>query len=330
MNLARLQRNIREGLGAPLTAALGREEVTDVRITSAGRALARERGKWVLLEGFYTPGRVQSLLRDIAFANDLPITREQPILHAKLRLDPDNDDSPLLRIEGYQEPATEAPGLTIRRHAGRVFSVADFCHEDVSAEPLIGKLFGRMRASRKSVLFVGGIGSGKTALLTTYLGGIFEADPMASLVTLEEPREIHVGEEYPNVERFEAHSLFAPFDVLLSTILRCAPEWIVIGEAQRPEQALTYLRSARMGHPTATTVHVETAAEALDRLVDMTVELGGREQQQLWVSQVVAWVVRVASVHCERPPAICEVLEVKGFEAGRRAFAFKTHYELEF
>jgi type IV pilus assembly protein PilB len=60
----------------------------------------------------------------------------------------------------------------------------------------------------------------------------------------------------------------------LRTILRSDPDVILVGEIRDEETAQIAFRAAMTGHLVLTTVHAQTAAAAIQRLVDMDVDRG--------------------------------------------------------
>jgi type II secretory ATPase GspE/PulE/Tfp pilus assembly ATPase PilB-like protein len=120
-----------------------------------------------------------------------------------------------------------------------------------------------------SVVVVGPTGSGKTTTLYAALQEL--NDPDVSIVTLEDPVEYRaVGLDQIEVN-VRAGLTFASG---LRTILRSDPDIVLVGEIRDEETAQIAFRAAMTGHLVLTTLHAQTAAAAVQRLVDMHVDRG--------------------------------------------------------
>jgi type IV pilus assembly protein PilB len=120
-----------------------------------------------------------------------------------------------------------------------------------------------------SVVVVGPTGSGKT---TTLYAALQELNtPDVSIVTLEDPVEYRAS----GLDQIEVNVRAGlTFANGLRTILRSDPDVILVGEIRDEETAQIAFRAAMTGHLVLTTVHAQTAAAAIQRLVDMDVDRG--------------------------------------------------------
>ncbi|MBM3678158.1 MAG: type II/IV secretion system protein [Actinobacteria bacterium] len=120
-----------------------------------------------------------------------------------------------------------------------------------------------------SVVVVGPTGSGKTTTLYACLQEL--NDPDRSLVTLEDPVEYRA----PGLDQIEINPRAGlTFASGLRTILRSDPDVILVGEIRDEETAHIAFRAAMTGHLVLTTLHAQSAAAAIQRLVDMRVDRG--------------------------------------------------------
>jgi type IV pilus assembly protein PilB len=120
-----------------------------------------------------------------------------------------------------------------------------------------------------SVVVVGPTGSGKTTTLYACLQVL--NDPEVSLVTLEDPVEYRAA----GLDQIEINPRAGlTFASGLRTILRSDPDVILVGEIRDQETAQIAFRAAMTGHLVLTTLHAQTAASAVQRLVDMDVDRG--------------------------------------------------------
>jgi len=120
-----------------------------------------------------------------------------------------------------------------------------------------------------SVVVVGPTGSGKT---TTLYGCLQHLNsPERTLMTIEDPVEYR-AEGLDQIEvNIRAGLTFASG---LRTILRSDPDVILVGEIRDEETAQIAFRAAMTGHLVLTTLHAQTAASAIQRLLDIHVDPG--------------------------------------------------------
>lgn len=117
------------------------------------------------------------------------------------------------------------------------------------------------------VIVSGPTGSGKS---TTLASALREKDNgELNIVTAEDPIEYDLG---GNIQQFPVlRAKGQTFAQLLRTFLRQDPDVILIGETRDPETAESSMDAAETGHLVFTTLHANSAASSLTRLVDMEV-----------------------------------------------------------
>lgn len=117
------------------------------------------------------------------------------------------------------------------------------------------------------VLVTGPTGSGKTTTLYTALS---QVDAGArSVFTLEDPIEYSMSKIRQTQIRPEVGMDFASG---LRSLLRQDPDVILVGEIRDMETAQLATRAALTGHLVLSTLHTNTAAGVIPRLIDMGVE----------------------------------------------------------
>lgn len=116
------------------------------------------------------------------------------------------------------------------------------------------------------ILISGPTGSGKT---TTLYGILNEVDFYTrNVITVEDPIECVL----PNCSQIEVNpKADITFAKSLRSILRQDPDVICVGEIRDEETAAIGLRAAQTGHLVLATIHCETNASALVRLIDLGV-----------------------------------------------------------
>jgi type IV pilus assembly protein PilB len=117
------------------------------------------------------------------------------------------------------------------------------------------------------ILVTGPTGSGKTRTLASTLRRI--KDETVNIVTLEDPVEIRT----PGITQVQVNpQVGLTFASGLRSILRQDPDIIMVGEIRDQETADLAVRAALTGHLVLATLHTNSAAAALPRLVDMGLE----------------------------------------------------------
>ena len=117
------------------------------------------------------------------------------------------------------------------------------------------------------IIVSGPTGSGKS---TTLASALREKDNgELNIVTAEDPIEYDLG---GNIQQFPVvRAKGQTFSQLLRTFLRQDPDVILIGETRDPETAVSSMDAAETGHLVFTTLHANSAASSLTRLMDMEV-----------------------------------------------------------
>ncbi|NRA53900.1 MAG: Flp pilus assembly complex ATPase component TadA [Gammaproteobacteria bacterium] len=151
-----------------------------------------------------------------------------------------------------------------------------------------------MHQSYGMVLITGPTGSGKTSTLYTALSLI--DTETRSVFTLEDPIEYSL----PEIRQTQINSeMGMDFATGLKALLRQDPDVILIGEIRDLETAELAIRAALTGHLVLATLHTNTAAGVIPRLIDMGIEryllppaLNAAIGQRL---------VRKLCIHCKKP-----------------------------
>src|SRR5262249_59238470 len=87
------------------------------------------------------------------------------------------------------------------------------------------------------------------------------------------------------------------FDAAMPAFVRQGPDVIMVGEVRDPETAHIAIHAALTGHLVLTTLHTETAAAAVPRLLDLGVE--GFLLQSTLRAVIAQRLVRVLCERCK-------------------------------
>jgi general secretion pathway protein E len=117
------------------------------------------------------------------------------------------------------------------------------------------------------IVITGPTGSGKTTTLATVLSILNE--PIRKILTIEDPVEY----EIPGVNQSQIKpAIGLTFATALRSFVRQDPDVIMVGEVRDSETAHVAVHAALTGHLVLTTLHTETAAAAVPRLLDLGIE----------------------------------------------------------
>lgn len=129
------------------------------------------------------------------------------------------------------------------------------------------------------VLVVGPTGHGKSTTLASMIEEI-NKNRKAHIITIEDPIEFLFADKKSLIEQREIGTDTKSFANALKHVLRQDPNVILVGEMRDPETISTVLTAAETGHLVFSTLHTSSAAEAVERIVDV---FDGPKQKQILI-----------------------------------------------
>ncbi|NNE79406.1 MAG: CpaF family protein [Silicimonas sp.] len=195
------------------------------------------------------------------------VDESQPWVDARL---PDGS-----RVNAIIRPcAIDGPSLSIRKFSKKPILLDKMIELGSMSDEAAGLLKALVQA-RMNILISGGTGSGKTTLLNAMSRSINE---MERIVTIEDAAELQLQQEH-NV-RLETRppspngtGAITQRD-LVRNALRMRPDRIIVGEV-RGAETFDMLQAMNTGHDgSMTTVHANTARDALARIEQMVSMMG--------------------------------------------------------
>jgi twitching motility protein PilT len=117
------------------------------------------------------------------------------------------------------------------------------------------------------VLVTGPTGSGKSTTLAAMVSEIAQRDPV-HVVTIEDPIEFLFGDRTAAISQREVGTDTPSFREALRNSMRQDPDVIMVGEMRDTETIGTVLTAAETGHLVLSTLHTNSAAQTIDRIID--------------------------------------------------------------
>jgi twitching motility protein PilT len=165
------------------------------------------------------------------------------------------------------------------------------------------------RLPRGLVLVTGPTGSGKTTTLASLLD-LANSERRDHIVTIEDPIEFLHGHRRCLVNQREVGVDTVGFAEALKRVLRQDPDIILVGELRDLETVSTALTAAETGHLVLATLHTQSAAQTIDRVIDI---FPSHQQQEIRAQLSTALQGVVTQALCKRADGagrtvICEVM----------------------
>jgi twitching motility protein PilT len=158
--------------------------------------------------------------------------------------------------------------FTQRGSVGAVFRLIPFeikGFESLNLPPVVEKLCEKPRGL---ILVTGPTGSGKSTTLAAMIDKI-NRDRHEHILTIEDPIEFIHPHRNCIVNQREVSSDTHSFSDALRVALREDPDVVLIGEMRDLETVESALRIAETGHLTLATLHTNSAASTINRVVDI-------------------------------------------------------------
>jgi len=210
------------------------------------------------------------------------------------------EDKARFRVNVYYQRGYMAAAL-------RLISAQIKTIEELGLTPIIHDF---ARLSQGFVLVVGPAGHGKSTTLASVLDEI-NHQRTDHIITIEDPIEYIFVQDRSIISQREVGSDTISFHDGLRTLLRQDPDVVMIGEMRDRESIATAMTAAETGHLVFSTLHTNSAAQTIDRIIDSFPS----DQQSQVVSQLASTLVGIVSqrliprIEGGRTPA-CEIMLV--------------------
>ena len=307
----------------PLEPLLEDPSVSDILVNTYQQVFVERRGRLELTDiTFVNNDHLMKIIDKIVGGVGRRIDESSPMVDARL---PDGS-----RVNAIIPPlAIDGPILSIRRFSVVPLKIANLVNLLTLSEEMV-LFIGALSTARMNILISGGTGSGKTTLLnilSSYIGAT------ERIVTIEDAAELQLQQRHvvrletrpPNIEgRGEVTQR-----ALLRNALRMRPDRIILGET-RGDETLDMLQAMNTGHDgSMTTVHANTARDALSRLETM-IAMGGidlpAKASRAQVASAIGFIVQMNRLS-DGTRKLTSIQEITGMEGDivtmQEIFTFK-------
>jgi pilus assembly protein CpaF len=312
------------GLG-PLEPLLKDPTISDILVNRYDQVYIERRGRLELTAvRFQNNEHLLKIINKIVSNVGRRIDESTPMVDARL---PDGS-----RVNAIIPPlALDGAILSIRRFAVQRPKLEDLL-EKGSLSPEIGEVIKAIAVAKLNTLISGGTGAGKTTLLNIISGYIPSSE---RILTIEDSAELQLQQDHvcrletrpPNVE---GKGEITQRD-LVRNALRMRPDRIIVGEV-RGAEVIDMFQAMNTGHEgSMTTVHANTARDALLRMETM-ISLSGINIQEKAMRQMISSSLNVViqlARHSDGVRRLVSLSEITGMESGmvsmQDIFVFQRH-----
>ena len=165
----------------------------------------------------------------------------------------------LSRFRGNVYKQRGCVAMAIRQIPYEIISI-----EKLGLPPIINKLADRPRGL---VLVTGPTGSGKSTTLAAMIDKV-NKERKSHIITVEDPIEFIHRHQSCTIDQREIGSDTQSFSAALKYALRQDPDVILVGEMRDLETIGAALTIAETGHLVFATLHTNSAAESINRIID--------------------------------------------------------------
>ncbi len=180
----------------------------------------------------------------------------------------------------------QSMGAVLRAIPVHILTIDDWGHPQILKELAM--------KPRGLILVTGPTGSGKSSTLAAMIDHI-NTNRRCHIVTMEDPIEFVHSDNLSYINQREIGVDTDGFDIALAHVLRQDPDVILVGEMRDFKTIETAISAAETGHLVLSTLHTNSAAETIDRIIDVFPPYQQR-QIQMQLSVVLEAVVCQALV----------------------------------
>ncbi len=271
-------------------------EGSDVHIIVGSPPMLRVDGNLIPVEGapILTPEQAESLIFPI-------MTQEQKDfveVNKELDFGYQFQDKGRFRINVYHAKGTL--GAAMRLIPAHIKSL-----DDLHLPPILAEF---TKYPQGLVLLTGPTGEGKSTTLAAMID-LINSTRAEHIVTVEDPIEFVYTPKRSIITQRELNHDTNSWEIALRSVLREDPDIVLIGEMRDYDTIASAITIAETGHLVFATLHTSTAAETIDRIIDVfPAHQQGQVRQQLAATIKVVASQRLLSTVTGKRTAALEVM----------------------
>ena len=293
----------------PIAHLIQDPDVTEIMVNGSRRIFVERQGLIEAVDGIEIDERnLKVAVKNIARALGDDVSEEKPILDSRLP-----DGSRVAAV--FPHCSVGGTTLTIRKFQTRFFTAEELVRIGTMTPAVLAHIRAAIEKN-ENILVSGGTSTGKTTLLNALAAFLPAAD---RIVLIEDTAELQI--ERPNLVRFEARREQTGLPAvtireLLRATLRHRPDRIIVGEV-RGGEAFDLLQALNTGHSgTLSTIHANSAAQALARFSSCVVQSGVELPYQAvryQIADAINLVLHLGRAHGAR--VVRELIRISGYDA---------------
>ena len=250
---------------------------SDLHLSVGYRAMARVDGKLIPIKSnVFDQDMIKVMVKEVIGnrgTEDLDSIKDYDLAY-KLA-----DGSARFRVNIFRQQDTL--GMVLRLIPTQIQTI-----EALKLPPIVKEF---TKFSSGLVLFTGPTGSGKSTTIASLLNLINMSEPK-HIITIEDPVEYVYPKGVALVDQRQIFNDTESWGDALRSVLREDPDIVLIGEMRDLETISSAIRVAETGHLVFATLHTNTAAQSIDRIIDVFPE-GQQAQIRTQLASVLQAVV---------------------------------------
>lgn len=311
-------------LGAAVVDLMHRDDITEIYVNDDGYIRYQSHNEGKIKSSIYLDSeKIQAIIELVAGQIGKIVNEDIPSISAEI-------SGYGARFQGEIFPIVRKPQFNIRKKATKIFTLKEYVTNGVLTEKH-KQYIEKSIQNRKSILIVGGTGTGKTTFLNAILAAIAEISPYHRIISLEDLPELQCpADDYsPMFTKQDTGKDLVKYNMtrLLSDCMRRSPDRIVVGEV-KDGSAYTMLKAWNTGHEGgACTVHANGAEEGLTRIKSLAQEdpESSKDLKELIGSAID---VVISINHIELPDGrksriVKDIIEVSGYDPVNKDYILK-------
>jgi len=302
----RLYGKLYQDFGDKIMGFIADKNINEVMLNPDGTLWIDSVKEGLIEQGRMSPVHALAILHSIAGIQGRILSEKHPHLEAEL---PHYREMRGERFTGQVPPIVSSPCFTLRKKAEIIYTLDDYyLTERLSEEGCT--ILKELISDRKNILICGGPGSGKTTFTNALLSEAVKCGVSERFIILEDTPELQCTA--PNQVSLLTTDTLSMRD-LLRIAVRIRPDRIMVGEV-RGAEALDMLKAWNTGCPGGIcTVHANGCLEAIQRMMDLSLEAGLTHPPLDLIRHTVDAIVHITKCRFQKGfvSEICAVKEIQ-------------------